>query len=106
MIFKTGHKQMIRRRFKFQILAASAVIGAGCVMAIPAAQAQAPSTAAAQEIRFQELEKEIRRLTNQVEEQGYEIRRLKDELEKKIGDLDVRVNDMKPAGRVPDISQG
>lgn len=41
----------------------------------------AQPSAAAAEIRFQELEREIRRLTGQIEEQNYEIRRLKEELE-------------------------
>lgn len=40
----------------------------------------AQPSAAAAEIRFQELERELRRLTGQIEEQNYEIRRLKDEL--------------------------
>ena len=40
----------------------------------------AQSSAAATEIRFQELEREIRRLTGQLEEQNFEVRRLKDEL--------------------------
>lgn len=41
----------------------------------------AQPSAAAAEIRFQELEREIRRLTGQIEEQNYEIRRLKEEME-------------------------
>lgn len=67
------------------------------VLAEPAmlqAQSSDTSMAAAMEIRFQQLEKEIRRLTGQIEEQNYEIRRLKDELVKVSGDLDVRVRDL------------
>lgn len=58
------------------------------------AQSSDASMAAAMEIRFQQLEKEIRRLTGQIEEQNYEIRRLKEELDKVTGDLDVRVLDL------------
>ena len=52
------------------------------------------SSVAATEIRFQQLEKEIRRLTGHVEEQDYEIRRLREELAKVTGDLEVRVRDV------------
>lgn len=59
-------------------------------------QAQSPdsSAAAAMEIRFQQMEKEIRRLTGQIEEQSYEIRRLKAELAKVSGEVDVRLRDL------------
>ncbi len=49
------------------------------------------SHAAAAEIRFQQLEKEIRRLTGIIEGQGYEIRRLRGELNRALSDLEVRV---------------
>jgi tol-pal system protein YbgF len=62
--------------------------------AVLQAQSSDPSMAAAMEIRFQQMEKEIRRLTGQIEEQNYEIRRLNDELAKVTGDLDVRVRDL------------
>ncbi len=52
------------------------------------------SAAAAAEIRFQQLEKEIRRLTGQIEEQNYEIRRLREELARLSGDVDVRLRDV------------
>ncbi len=52
------------------------------------------SHAAAAEIRFQQLEREIRRLTGMIEEQNYEIRRLRAELSKITGDLDIRVKDI------------
>ncbi len=67
------------------------------VLAEPAilqAQSSDPAMAAQMEIRFQQMEKEIRRLTGQIEEQNFEIRRLKDELSKVTGDLDVRVRDL------------
>ena len=61
-------------------------------------QAQGVDSPAAMEIRFQQMEKEIRRLTGQVEEQAYEIRQLKEELATVTGDLDVRMKDVE-AGR-------
>ncbi|MGH1457140.1 MAG: tol-pal system protein YbgF [Alphaproteobacteria bacterium] len=67
------------------------------VLAEPAmlqAQSSDPAMAAQMEIRFQQMEKEIRRLTGQIEEQNFEIRRLKNELSKVTGDLDVRVRDL------------
>ncbi len=73
------------------------------VLAAPAlSQAQSSqydtSLAAATEIRFQQLEKEIRRLTGMVEEQSYEIRRLRGEISKATGDLEMRVNDLEGNG--------
>ncbi len=71
------------------------------VLAEPAtlqAQSSDSSMAAAMEIRFQQMEKEIRRLTGQIEEQNFEIRRLKEELAKVTGDLDVRVRDLEGGG--------
>ena len=46
------------------------------------------SSAAAAEIRFQQMEKEIRRLTGQLEEQQYEIRRLREDLKNVQAELD------------------
>lgn len=82
-------------KIKMTLLAAGAV----CVwtMVEPAdlqAQSFDSSAAAAAEIRFQQLEKEIRRLTGQIEEQNFEIRRLKEELAKLGGDVDVRLKDL------------
>ncbi len=68
------------------------VVSSG-MFAVPV-MAQDSAAAAAAEIRFQQLEREIRRLTGQIEEQNYEIRRLKDELGKATGDIDVRLNDL------------
>lgn len=48
----------------------------------------AQSAAAASEIRFQQMEQEIRRLTGQIEEQNFEIRQLKDALQKMRADID------------------
>ncbi len=46
------------------------------------------SSAAAMEIRFQQMEKEIRRLTGQIEEQQYKIRRLQEDLSNVQTELD------------------
>ena len=62
------------------------------------AQPMDATAAAASEIRFQQLEREIRRLTGQIEEQNFEIRRLRDELAKATGDLSVRVDDLEKGG--------
>ncbi|MDH5723353.1 MAG: tol-pal system protein YbgF [Alphaproteobacteria bacterium] len=53
---------------------------------------------AAMEIRLQELEQEIRRLTGTIEEQNYEIRRLKEELETVTGDMQVRIQALEGGG--------
>lgn len=71
----------------------SVLVISATVAAYPAI-AQDSAAAAAAEIRFQQLEREIRRLTGQIEEQNYEIRRLKDELAKATGDIEVRLNDL------------
>lgn len=88
--------------FKIALLSVSAVclyfaLGSASVQA----QAYDSSAAAAAEIRFQQLEKEIRRLTGQIEEQNYEIRRLKEELAKVTDDLEMRVKALE--GGAPDI---
>lgn len=80
-----------------------AVIGACAFPVLDAkpvlAQANgAGSIAAANEVRFQNLEAEIRRLTAVAEEQANQIRALREELELFKGDAEVRFNDM-AAGR-------
>lgn len=62
--------------------------------ALSQAQPYDTSAAAASEVRFQNLESELRRLTGVVEEQSNEIRRLKGELERIEGDIQVRMNDL------------
>lgn len=62
----------------------------------------AQPSAAAAEIRFQELEREIRRLTGQIEEQNYEIRRLKEEMENLRSQIDLGSTAPKPV----DFGQG
>ncbi len=66
-----------------------------------------PSSAAAAEIRFQQIEKELRRLTGRVEEQDYEIRNLRSELAKVTSDIELRVKDLEQGrgvGSAPEIS--
>lgn len=53
---------------------------------------------AAMEIRMQELEEEIRRLTGTIEEQNYQIRRLKEELETITGDMQMRLQALEGGG--------
>lgn len=60
--------------------------------AVVQAQSYDRSAAAAAEVRFQQLEKEIRRLTGQIEEQNYKIRQLQEKLETVTGDLGVRIS--------------
>ncbi len=90
---------MVMCSFKKTILSGCAVslfiLGGTAVVH---AQSGDTAAAAAAEIRFQQLEREIRRLTGQIEEQNYEIRRLKDELAKKAGDIDVRLSDLERVG--------
>ena len=72
-------------------------------------QAQSDSAAAAAaEVRFQQLEKEVRRLTGQVEEQNFKIQQLQEELARQTGDLQVRMDDLaagNSAGTAPMMSQ-
>lgn len=87
---------MMIKRTKTKICLLASAFGV-LVLSGPAvlqAQSSDPAGAAAAEIRFQQLEKEIRRLTGQIEEQNYEIRRLKNEIDKVTGNLDVRVRDL------------
>ncbi|MGN7439178.1 MAG: tol-pal system protein YbgF [Alcanivorax sp.] len=75
---------MTRITLKSKYFATTALIcgfaGLGLLSGITPVNAQ-QSLAASVEIRFQQMEKEIRRLTGQMEEQQYEIRRLRDELQ-------------------------
>lgn len=66
--------------------------------ALSQAQPYDTSAAAASEVRFQNVESELRRLTGIIEEQSNEIRRLKSELERVEGDIEVRMNDLQGAG--------
>lgn len=61
-----------------------------CVLAFPLSgnYAFAQSAAAASEIRFQQMEQEIRRLTGQIEEQNFEIRQMKQALEELRTEMD------------------
>ncbi len=60
-----------------------------CLLVVGATSAMAQqSSVAAMEIRFQQMEKEIRRLTGQIEEQQYEIRRLREDVSRVQSELD------------------
>ena len=90
-------------------LGVAAVIAATtCFLSFPqTVSAQSYNSQAATEVRIQELEQEIRRLTGMVEEQNYEIRKLKELVEKLTGDLAMRVNDLeKGGGRSTSYSSG
>lgn len=95
---------------KTNILGSLAVLG--IMMTAPAAlQAQPygdPASAASTEIRMQEMEKEIRKLTGQIEEQDYKIRQLEEELQRATGDLGVRVRELEGGGNggLPEGSPG
>ena len=89
------YKKTLTAAVALGVLAVSGVIGEPATVQ---AQSFDRSAAAAAEVRFQQLEKEIRRLTGQIEEQNYEIRRLREELAKVTGDLDVRVKDLEGGG--------
>ncbi len=99
----------IRKKLCFAS-AISALVVAGVMIEPATLQAQSfdsSSAAAAAEIRFQQLEKEIRRLTGRVEEQSYEIRNLRADLKKIAGDIEYRVNDLERGGLdTPSVSGG
>jgi len=56
------------------------------------------NTAAQNELRFQQLEDQVRNLTGQVETQGHQIEVLNQQLEKLRGDTDLRLNDLEGKG--------
>jgi len=59
------------------------------------------NTAAQNELRFQQLEDQVRTLTGQVETQGHQIEVLNQQLEKLRGDTDLRLNDLEGKGGAP-----
>ncbi len=81
----------MNRLNKYLMITSAVCIFTAGVPALAQAQYSDSSAAAAAEIRFQQLEKEIRRLTGQVEEQGYEIRSLRDALEKSRSEYEARL---------------
>lgn len=85
---------MTQRRNAMRTLCLMAGI-AVCIFHAPAFAQN--SAAAAAEIRFQQLEKEIRRLTRMIEEQNFEIQNLKSQLERDVGNMGVRVADLEQA---------
>lgn len=84
-------KNTFRFAFAFGFIAVVSVVSGSASLQ---AQSYDSSAAAAAEIRFQQLEKEIRRLTGQMEQQSYEIRRLRNGLTKQTGDIEMRLKDI------------
>lgn len=81
----------MNRLNKYLMITSAVCIFTAGVPAFVQAQSYDSSAAAAAEIRFQQLEKEIRRLTGQVEEQSYEIRSLRDALDKSRAESEARL---------------
>ena len=77
--------------------AAPAVFLLGAVTVCGMAGAQ-ENSAAQSELRFQQLEDQVRTLTGQVETQGHQIEVLNQQLEKLRGDTDLRLNDLEGKG--------
>lgn len=76
-----------------------------CSAAVLALYASGPlpasaQSAAATEVRIQELEQELRRLNGVVEEQNYEINSLKAQLDQALSDLTLRVRSLEGGGAV------
>ncbi|PCI57170.1 MAG: tol-pal system protein YbgF [Alphaproteobacteria bacterium] len=88
-------KNTLRCASAFGLIAVMSVVAGPASLQ---AQSHDSSAAAAAEIRFQQMEKEIRRLTGQVEQQNYEIRRLRDDLAKRVGDLEMRLRNVGQSG--------
>jgi len=68
------------------------------VLALCGPAAAQETTAAQNELRFQQLEDQVRTLTGQVETQGHQIEVLTQQLEKLRGDTDLRLNDLEGKG--------
>lgn len=86
---------VLRRRVVYKVVLCSAAVLALYASGPLPASAQ---SAAAAEVRIQELEQEIRRLNGVVEEQSFEINSLKAQLERAISDLTLRVRALEGGG--------
>ena len=62
----------------------------------PISVVRQPDTAAS-EVRFQQLETDMRTLTGRMEEQSYQIRQLQEQMEKFMADVTIRLNDLEGA---------
>lgn len=62
--------------------------------------------AAGAEVRFQQLEIQIRELTGKMEEQSYQIRQLQEQMERMSGDIDMRLGDLERGGAAGGSSSG
>ena len=87
---------MIQRRIYKAVLCTAAALAFLATGPLPAFS----QSSAATEVRLQEMEQEIRRLTGMVEEQSYEIRSLRDQLDQ----MTVRVRELEGGGGVASSS--
>ena len=89
----------IQKHIQRTVGVAAVIAATACFLSLPqTVSAQSYNSQAATEVRIQELEQEIRRLTGMVEKQNYEIRKLKEMVERLTGDLAMRVNDLENGG--------
>ena len=56
------------------------------------------SLQAGAEVRLQQLESELRELRGQLEQQSFEIRQIKEQLDRALGDMELRLNDIEGKG--------
>ncbi|MGB4057742.1 MAG: tol-pal system protein YbgF [Alphaproteobacteria bacterium] len=71
----------------------------------PAGAYQGSVNSADAEVRIQGFESEIRALTGKIEEQDYQIRQLREQLDKLTADIDMRLHDISGGG-TPGSAQG
>lgn len=58
-----------------------------------------PAMAADAQVRLQQLEIELRDVRGKIEEQNFEIRQLKNQLERALGDMELRLGDLEGGGK-------
>jgi len=64
----------------------------------PSGQSMPPASAANMELRLSQVEAQIRQLTGQVEQQGFLVNQLRDQLNRLTTDLDYRLRSLETAG--------
>lgn len=64
------------------------------------------ATSASMEVRIQQLEGEIQSLRGTIEEQSYQVRKLRDDLKTKLGDVELRLKDLENGGGPPQSLTG
>ncbi len=65
-----------------------------------------PAAQANLEIRVQQLESELQTLRGLIEQQGFEVRQVKNELERVTGDMELRLQDLEGGATRSDVSGG